>query len=96
MVNSMADIQNLSRTELEEYTEELEQEKEILLQVDDIAKEHIQSSTDTHREILENLEEVQRDTNPAPTHYNTIGVDGGIDELREIIDENKEHTSDSD
>jgi hypothetical protein len=91
----MADIQSLSRSELEEYTKQLEQEKEILLQIVDLAKEHIQSSTDTHREILENLEKVQQDTNPAPTHYNTTGVDGAIDELREIVNENTEHTSDS-
>lgn len=93
----MVDIQSLSRSELEEYAEQLERENDILLQAIDRAEEHIQSSGDIHSEILDRIQEVQRESDVEITHFDTSGAKEVLKELEEIVDEQtenmaKEHT----
>ncbi|SDK13999.1 hypothetical protein SAMN05216226_1236 [Halovenus aranensis] len=84
------DIQSLSRSELEEYAEQLEREKDVLLEAVDLAEEHIRSSAGTHSEILDKIQEVQRETGAEPTHYDTTGVKEVMNELEDMVDEHTE------
>jgi len=90
----MREVQNLSRSELENYAKQLEQEKKLLLEAVDLAEEHINSSTGTHKALLEKIQQVQRDASPDRATYDTTGIEEAMDELRNTVDESTEKLSD--